>query len=495
VKKIPLLITLAVVATSCGVAYAGDLTMPLGTTGSSTSAPALNSFFDHDGTLGCSLSGGCNSSLTTWTGSVLAPPSYNVSLSGCTRGTSCYDGHDGIDFEATSGTPVYAAMTGTITAAGDSGDGFGNKVKIWNSASGYTVLNGHLSSVSVSAGTVYRGQLIGYSGNTGCSSYGCGAHLHFGVYNAQTGGSQMDPYGWSGSYSTNNASDPYTPDVGYLWGSRTGFISSGGAVNVREPYLASINTQLVSNSASSFAVGDSRVGYIQSGSAWVKDGELGGSWHQIWNAGSGNGNANKLLLAGRRIVILTTTGAVWAKDGPWDASWYGNTSIATGVSSVYTSKNWTTILFSNQELYIKAGLGDGWFDLAGGVTSAALSRYRVVALFYDGSVYAKEGGFGSGNGWTPLDSGANAISAGGGRICDIRSSNTTAYCKEANLNDTWTTTYSGASLVRASDARIAVKDSSSGYLKVLEGSISAGASNSGWITVSNNGNDSDIQVN
>jgi hypothetical protein len=52
--------------------------MPLGTTGSSTSAPALNSFFDHDGTLGCSLSGGCNSSLTTWTGSVLAPPSYNV---------------------------------------------------------------------------------------------------------------------------------------------------------------------------------------------------------------------------------------------------------------------------------------------------------------------------------------------------------------------------------------------------------------------------------
>jgi nitrite reductase/ring-hydroxylating ferredoxin subunit len=462
---------------SGGVAFAGDLTMPLGTTGSSSTAPYTNSWFDHDGALECASGGTCNGSLTIYDGSL---PSGNVSQSGCTIRVNCYDGHAGIDFEASCDTPVYASMSGTVSVASFASDGYGNRIRIWNSGSGYSAMTAHMDTMSVSVNSsVYRGQLIGYSGNTGTVA----CHLHFATYTASTGGTAVDPSGW-----TSTGSDPRTSDIGYLWGTRVGVLSSSSAVSVKEPYLASGFSSSIATSASSFALGDSRVGYISSGSAFVKDGDLGSAWHEVWD--SSGGSASKILVEGRRIVILLSNGTVYAKDGSWDAGWYGGTSLATSVTDVYTSKNWTAIRIGN-ELYIKAGLGDGWTDIAGGVIGAGTSRSRIVALFYDGSVYAKEGGYTSGYSWNSLTSGSSAIAVGGGRICTINSG--TAYCKEANLNDTWTTIYTGASLIRANDARIAIKDSSNGYLKVLEGSITN--TNSGWITASSNGTDSDIEIN
>lgn len=83
--------------------------------------------------------------------------------------------HYGMDYGCATGTPVYAANAGQAVVSGwDSGGG--NMIAIQGDyeLSRYA----HLSKRLVAVGAaVNRGQLIGYSGNTGSAT--TGAHLHF----------------------------------------------------------------------------------------------------------------------------------------------------------------------------------------------------------------------------------------------------------------------------------------------------------------------------
>lgn len=93
-------------------------------------------------------------------------------------------GHNAIDIAAPIGTPVYAAMGGTILAVGNTDlvrgcYSFGKWIMITHT-NGLNTLYSHLSSIDVARGQqVSRGQLIGLSGMTG---YATGPHIHFGVY-------------------------------------------------------------------------------------------------------------------------------------------------------------------------------------------------------------------------------------------------------------------------------------------------------------------------
>jgi murein DD-endopeptidase MepM/ murein hydrolase activator NlpD len=96
--------------------------------------------------------------------------------------------HNGVDFSAPSGTPVYAAGPGSIEFAGDSGPS-GNLVTIRH-ADGLTTGYAHLSRFAprLKPGTsVDTRQLIGYVGSTGRST---GPHLHF---SAKKNGVFIDP--------------------------------------------------------------------------------------------------------------------------------------------------------------------------------------------------------------------------------------------------------------------------------------------------------------
>ena len=85
--------------------------------------------------------------------------------------------HDGIDYRARYGTPVYAVANGTVNLAAWNG-GYGKCVRIKH-PSGYSTLYAHLSTISVRNGqSVKRGQIIGRVGSTGVST---GPHLHFGL--------------------------------------------------------------------------------------------------------------------------------------------------------------------------------------------------------------------------------------------------------------------------------------------------------------------------
>ena len=93
--------------------------------------------------------------------------------------------HNGLDIGVPIGTPVYAADDGIVMAVDNNDKSswakyqYGKYVLIKHD-NGLATLYAHLSRSAVSKGqTVSRGQLIGYSGNTG---YSTGPHLHFGVY-------------------------------------------------------------------------------------------------------------------------------------------------------------------------------------------------------------------------------------------------------------------------------------------------------------------------
>ncbi|TSA63105.1 MAG: M23 family peptidase [Sediminibacterium sp.] len=95
--------------------------------------------------------------------------------------------HQGLDFTAPQGTPIYATADGTVKEVGFTTSGFGNRVVI-NHGYGYETLYGHMYRFKARVGQkVKRGEVIGYVGNTGKST---GPHCHYEVHR---GGRPVDP--------------------------------------------------------------------------------------------------------------------------------------------------------------------------------------------------------------------------------------------------------------------------------------------------------------
>lgn len=93
--------------------------------------------------------------------------------------------HNGLDIGTPLGTPVHAAADGTAVAVDNNDQSsyrkyqYGKYVLIKHD-NNLATLYAHLSIQVVSKGaSVKRGDIIGYSGNTGVST---GPHLHFGIY-------------------------------------------------------------------------------------------------------------------------------------------------------------------------------------------------------------------------------------------------------------------------------------------------------------------------
>lgn len=94
--------------------------------------------------------------------------------------------HNGLDIAAESGTPIKAALSGTVTVADYSNGDYGNYIIIDHG--GFKTLYGHCDTLCADVGdTVYAGEQIATCGSTGRST---GPHLHFEI---RIGDTRIDP--------------------------------------------------------------------------------------------------------------------------------------------------------------------------------------------------------------------------------------------------------------------------------------------------------------
>jgi murein DD-endopeptidase MepM/ murein hydrolase activator NlpD len=221
-----------------------------------------------------------------------------------TRGGSdylYYDGHNGWDY-ALAYENVLAAAPGTVTLAGiDSVNPcFGQNVLI-DHGNGFTTRYAHLSQIAVSVGqAVDRAQIVGQSGNTGCSS---GPHLHFGVY-ITSSWTAVDPWGWSGA----PGADPWPSDPGSLWltGSAQ-FPLPTAATNVRA--ISGNASATVSWSPPSFDGGTGIVYYVVTPSPTAPTVTVAGNVTSAVVTGLSNGTAYSFTVASLTKVGWTPSGA------------------------------------------------------------------------------------------------------------------------------------------------------------------------------------------
>ena len=124
-------------------------------------------------------------------GNIFCITQYFGSTPFATQNPQVYNGHghNAIDIGAPIGTPVLAALSGTVLGTGNTDLAhdpqgrqcwsFGKWIMIEH-GNGLNTMYAHLSEIDVSKGQqVSIGQVIGLSGMTG---YATGPHLHFGVY-------------------------------------------------------------------------------------------------------------------------------------------------------------------------------------------------------------------------------------------------------------------------------------------------------------------------
>ena len=98
--------------------------------------------------------------------------------------------HAGLDIANVVGTPILAAMGGTVIDSGPA-SGFGQWIRIQHD-DGSIAVYGHMETLDVSVGEqVTAGQKIAGMGNRGFST---GSHLHFELY--PTGSGAVDPLPW-----------------------------------------------------------------------------------------------------------------------------------------------------------------------------------------------------------------------------------------------------------------------------------------------------------
>ncbi len=119
--------------------------------------------------------------------------------------------HRGLDFRARMNTPIYATASGVIEYAGyHKTSGYGNLI-ILDHSFGFKSMYGHLNKVATHPGAfVKKGDLIGYTGNTGMSS---GPHLHYEIRYIQR---VLDPTAFV-EWSAKNYKEIFTKENRVTW--------------------------------------------------------------------------------------------------------------------------------------------------------------------------------------------------------------------------------------------------------------------------------------
>jgi murein DD-endopeptidase MepM/ murein hydrolase activator NlpD len=134
--------------------------------------------------------------------------------------------HRGTDLKAEIGTPVYSTADGLAEYAGyHEKSGYGNLIILEHNY-GFKTYYGHLNKVVIKYGTfIKKGELIGYSGNTGMSN---GPHLH---YEVRFFSRALNPY-WFIKWNVKNYQEIFEKEKSIPWQS---LITATAHIKVPKP--------------------------------------------------------------------------------------------------------------------------------------------------------------------------------------------------------------------------------------------------------------------
>ncbi len=134
--------------------------------------------------------------------------------------------HRGTDLKAEIGTPVYATADGIAEYSGyHEKSGYGNLIILEHNY-GFKTYYGHLNKVVIKYGTfIKKGELIGYSGNTGMSN---GPHLH---YEVRFFSRALNPY-WFIKWNVKNYQEIFEKEKSIPWQS---LITATAHIKVPKP--------------------------------------------------------------------------------------------------------------------------------------------------------------------------------------------------------------------------------------------------------------------
>jgi len=123
------------------------------------------------------------------------------------------NGHDGDDWTMPEGTPLFAPVSGQIKRHGNDTDGWGKYLWCWDPSQNLMVNVCHMSSMTkITGASINKGDLIGYSGNTGFSE---APHVHVAVADTDSSGNIQNTnngyHGWYSILNLESAPAPVTP--------------------------------------------------------------------------------------------------------------------------------------------------------------------------------------------------------------------------------------------------------------------------------------------
>lgn len=157
--------------------------------------------------------------------------------------------HDGIDIAGKNGTRVDSNVSGTVTFAGNKGNGLGNYVAI-KDASGNTNIYGHLQDVLVKAGqSIAEGMKLGTIGSTGTST---GNHLHYQVNDSR--GKSIDPSSYvdSARKGISTASKEAAQVLQNIDAAKSELLSLKGQIIDQEATIAKLELDVINSQLSSY---------------------------------------------------------------------------------------------------------------------------------------------------------------------------------------------------------------------------------------------------
>jgi hypothetical protein len=209
-------------------------------------------------------------------------------------------GHHGIDYGVSEGTPVVAAADGTVSY-NDSG-ALGNVVRV-SHAENFATQYAHLSRKVAPAGsTVKQGDIIAYSGNTGTQT--SGAHLHFELWQ---GGARINPAPYLGIGFTASALQAST------WGETGNSLFAPGSAPA--PDLVSAGTSGVKGGAQVSAVQVNSSAAAASSAVSSATSNVGGAYGQITGRSMGSRYLSNVRGASEGMLNVTQDGPVNVHQG------------------------------------------------------------------------------------------------------------------------------------------------------------------------------------